>query len=101
MPRKKRPAPPRKWDRSWHEERAASMAASAKRDLVFTKNCDTSAVYALVRANRDIAHARTHLVAIGPGRESARTRKLWAIVSKSERMVEQATNHVAKCLLKR
>lgn len=90
-----------RWGRDWHEERAASLAKSARRDLVWTRNCDSQAVYALSRATRDVGQARVHLVSIGAGPESRRTRKLWGIVSKSQRAVDEAANRVARCLLKK
>ena len=102
MARKKRPAPKiKQWGRDWHEERALQSAASATRDLVFTRNCDPQAVYSLSRASKDIAHARTHLVSIGPGNEGARTKKIWRVVSKAQRQVDLAADRVAKCMLKK
>lgn len=71
----------------------------AQRDLAMTHSCSPEAVYGLVRANREIAQARTKLVTIGY-RDSARTMKLWAVVGKVEKQVNAAGNRVAKCLLK-
>lgn len=90
-----------KWGRDWHEERAAQLAQSARRDIGFTRDCSPGAVYALVRAKGDVAQARTHLVSIGAGPESRRTRKLWGIVSKSQRMVDLAGDRVARCMIKK
>lgn len=77
-----------------------SSAKRAANELMWTRNCGPDAVYALVRANRNIAHARTHLASIGFGSSSPRTRRLWAFVNKRERQIDLAGNRVAKCMLK-
>lgn len=86
--------------RAYHEEFAVEAMDTAKRELVSTYNCDPTAVYATVRAHRDIARARAHLASIG-GAEGPRTRKLWSALAKVEREVEQSSNRIAKCMLKR
>lgn len=87
--------------REFHEEMAVLSAKRAANDLVWTRNCNTEAVYALVRANRNIAHARSHLASIGFGPSGPRTRRLWSFVGKRERQIDDANNRVAKCLLKK
>ena len=89
-----------KWDRKYHEEFAVDAVKTAKRELPYTYECSSQAVYATIRANKDIARARAHLSSIGQ-REGKRTRKLWGAVGKVERQVEQAANRIAKCLLPR
>ena len=89
-----------KFTRALHEQFAIEAVDSARRELRRGAGyCSDSGVYALVRANRDIARARTHLASIG-GDEGKRTRKLWSAVGKVERQVDLANNRVAKCLLK-
>lgn len=87
--------------RDWHEEMAISSAKAAANELTWTRNCGPDAVYALARAERNIAHARTHLASIGFGRANARTKRLWAFVNRRDRQVEEAANRVARCMIKK
>lgn len=80
------------------EENAVRDAEAAKRELKYTYDCSPTALYSLVRAHRDVAHARTQLVSIG-FHDSTRTRRLWSVVGKVEKDVSQASNRLAKCLV--
>ena len=72
------------WPRSYHEEAAIRSANEALR----VRTCPTFA--GVIKANRMVAHARSHLVSIGP-RESKRTLRLWAFVGKVEKIVAATT----------
>lgn len=94
------PARTRRWDRSYHEETAIEEIEAAKRHLRGAYGCSSEAVYAAVRANRMIAHARTHLVSIGPS-DGKRTRRIWGALGKIENAVNEANNKLATCLRSR
>lgn len=89
-----------KYTRSTHEQFAIEAIQGAKRELKWTHGCGSNAVYALVRANREIARARVHLASIG-GDVGKRTGKLWGAVQRAENQVNQAGDRVARCLIKR
>ncbi len=86
--------------RAIHEEFAIEALDAAKRDLTSAHSCDSGSLYALTRANRDIARARVHVATISYGGEGKRTRHLWGAVGKVEKRVMEANNRLAKCLLR-
>lgn len=87
------------YGRHEHETFAIEGAANAMREAGHVLNCDPGSVYALVRANRDLAQARAHLASIG-SRSGDRTSKLWGVIQRAERAVDLKGNKIAKCLLK-
>lgn len=71
------------YPRAWHESEAIRLAVAADRTAAF-------GLKDLFKANRLVAHARTHLVSIGL-KESKRTSRLFAYVCKVDRMVTTRT----------
>lgn len=58
--------------------------------------CARSTAREIIAANREIAQARTHLVAIGP-KDGKRTRKLWGQLGKLEKRLDAANKYLAAC----
>lgn len=73
----------KEFPRAWHETEAVRLATEAARIAPYGAKH-------LVKANRLVAHARTHLGAIGL-KESKRTMRLWAYVCKVDKMVTERT----------
>jgi hypothetical protein len=93
--------PAHKTSRHGHEQEAIRLSGLAFRENVTARSgCGTQALYALVRGHRDVAHARSHLAGIGY-HDSTRTRRLWAVVGRAEKAMDEASNVVARCLLAR
>ncbi len=75
--------------RIYHEQQAVSYAMEAARAAMYVSGHPTD--YArVIKANRAIAHARTHLVSIGMV-TNKRADRLWAFVCKIDRAVAAAT----------
>lgn len=88
------------YTRHEREARALENLELARREVKGTYDCSPRSLYALVRANRDIAHARSHLVNIG-FHTSKRSARLWQLVGRGENEVNEAGNRLARCLLGR
>lgn len=58
--------------------------------------CARSTARDIIAANREVAQARTHLVAIGP-KDGKRTRKLWGQLGKLEKRLDAANKYLAAC----
>jgi hypothetical protein len=89
----------KRWGRQYHERMIAEELNYVRLQQPYMFSCSPEAFYASVRVNRAIAHARTHLVSIGP-QEGKRTRKMWGAVGRAEKVVNEANNRIARCLLK-
>jgi len=96
------------WTREMHEQFAIEEMNAASREVGWQRSgiperhpgagqCSPSTAYAVIRANRAIAQARTHLASIGP-MEGKRTRRLWVALQRVQRQVDKAGNYVAKCM---
>ncbi len=59
--------------------------------------CGRSTAARIIKANRDVAQARTHLVSIGP-KDSKRTTRLWKQLSKIEKRLAAANKYLAMCV---
>lgn len=91
-----------KYPRAWHEEFAMSNAKSALKDARMVTGCDPQSVYNLVRAERAVAQARVHVFTIGGSeRMSRRTRRIASLVQRADRATDEATNKIARCMIKK
>lgn len=77
--------------RAWHEVEAIRHARDASRLATRGTMAD------LVKANREIAHARTHLLSLGLA-TSTRTDRLWAIVCRADRHVTTCTERALRAM---
>ena len=98
-----------RWNREAHESSVISTlrkftghGGSNSHRIFFTGRhpgrgqCARSTARDIIAANREIAQARTHLVAIGP-KDGKRTRKLWGQLGKLEKRLDVANKYLAAC----
>lgn len=90
----------KEFPRKWHEDFAITSTKEAVRLSRHDYGCGKQALDNIIEANRNVAAARTHLISMGP-HSSKRTMRLWRMIGKAEKQVEESGLRFLRCTVNR